>query len=157
MCVRAANVTEQGKVCRICSSLGNSKRNTQDGVSTEALLVLGAVELDHGAVNEALVSGVEAFECRADFIDDCVNSLLDTLTEVTVLVFVAKFVGLERTGGGTGWDCSAGKHAIFEQNLYFNGGVTARVENFACANGVNEGHSISLCDVFFVKKRGGNY
>jgi hypothetical protein len=142
--VGATNVTEERKVCRVCSSLGNSKRNTEDGVCAETLLVLGAVELNHGAIDEALVSSVEAFECWADFVDDGVDCLLNTLTEVTVLVFVAKFVCFESTGGCTGWDCSAGKHAIFEQNLYLNGGVTARVENFACANGVNEGHSVSL-------------
>jgi hypothetical protein len=91
---------------------GTGRRNAQDGVGAELGLVGGAVQVNHGLVDAALVGGVEAGQCRCDLVDDSVNRLLDTLAEVASLVSVAELNGLVFTGGGTGGNCRAADLAI---------------------------------------------
>lgn len=62
------------------TSLGNSKGNTEDGVSTKLALVLGTIELDHEFVNGLLVSDgdVGLNQSRADNLVDVLDGLQDT-------------------------------------------------------------------------------
>ncbi len=57
--VRAAQVLVQRQVSRSSSCIGHGQGNTQDGVGAELALVGRTVQVDHGLVDAALVSGVE--------------------------------------------------------------------------------------------------
>ena len=129
--VRAADVAEQIQASGLSSSLGNSHGNTQDCVSTQAGLVVGAVQLNHGLVNQTLVLSLEANNCVLNLLEHSADSLLDTLAQVTVSA-IAELVCLMNTGGGTGRNRSAAHSAVFQQHLNLNGRVTTGVQNFAC-------------------------
>ena len=58
--VGAAEVAEQRQAGRLGSGLGHRERDAEDGVGAELALVVGAVEAEHHAVDEALLAGVVA-------------------------------------------------------------------------------------------------
>jgi len=62
------------------SSLGNSERDTEDGVSTELTLVGGTIELDEKLINSLLFGNGDLGinELRANDIVNIGNSLEDT-------------------------------------------------------------------------------
>ena len=115
--VRAAQVLVQRQVGGGCGGVGNGQGDAEDGVGAELGLVGGAVQVDHGLVDAALVGGVEADQGRCDLVDDGVNGLLDTLAEVAALVAVAQLNGFVLAGGGTGRNGSAADLAVGEREL----------------------------------------
>jgi hypothetical protein len=73
-------------------------RYRQQGIGTEARLVVGAVEIDHGLVDEGLVLDVEADDGFADFCVDVLDCLQHALAQITRLVAVAQFDCLAAAG-----------------------------------------------------------
>ena len=57
--VGAAQILVEGKVCGLCGCLSDGQRNTQNCVSAEFALVVGAVQSNHGCINSTLISGVD--------------------------------------------------------------------------------------------------
>jgi hypothetical protein len=88
--------------CGFCNGHGNTK----NGVSTELLLVLGAIELVQESIDSGLVLDVDALldQGRSDGVVDVANSLGDTLATPLGLVSIAEFAGLMGAGGGAGRD-----------------------------------------------------
>ena len=62
------------------------------------------------------------------------------LPQVVALVAVAQFHGFVLAGGGARRHDGAAQSAAFQDYVRFNGGVAARVKNFARANGNNLSH-----------------
>ena len=110
--VRAAQVLVQRQVRGGGGCVGNGQGHAQDGVGAQLALVRGAVQVQHGLVDAALVGGVEAGQCRGDLVDDRVNGLLDTLAEVTALVAVTEFDGFVLAGGSPGRNGCAADLAV---------------------------------------------
>ncbi len=112
----------------------------------DALLVLGAVDLDEDLVDDALLARLDTFDRRSQLVDDGLDGLEDALAAVAALVAVAELVRLERTGGCTGRDGRPLHDAVVEEDLHLDGRVSARVENLACATA-----SISATDVLLAQ------
>jgi hypothetical protein len=69
--------------------------------------VFGAVEIDHGAVDEGLFGGVHAGDGGGDALDDVGDGLADALAGVAILT-VAQLEGFIGAGGGArGGDATA--------------------------------------------------
>ncbi|MNT27025.1 hypothetical protein D3C72_1626340 [compost metagenome] len=128
---RAAEVAVQRQAGFFCGSLGHGHRHRQHGVGAQAALVLGAVEVDQGAVQEGLLGGVQAHDGFGDFGVDVLDGLQHALAQVARLVAVTQFDGFARTGRGARRHCRTAHHAGFQQHVAFDGGVAARVENLA--------------------------
>ena len=141
--VRPTDVTEEREVSRVGSSFRDREAHAENGVSTKLLLVVGAVNLDHGGVDDALLAGVETNDGRLDVLDDIGDSLLNTLAEVTLLVAISKFVGLECSGRRSRRHSRAGSGVVVEQNLNLDGWVSARVENLSGVEGNDVSHEYS--------------
>ena len=71
--VGAADVAVQRQAQLVGRRLGHGQRHAEDGVGAEAGLVVGAVEVEHLAVDLALVEGVEAEQRLADLAVDVVD------------------------------------------------------------------------------------
>jgi len=115
----------------IIGSLCNRHRHCQHGVRAETRLVVGAVEFEQGLVEESLFRCIEAHDGFGDFGVDVFDRLQDALAAVSAGFAVTQFDRFARSGGRTGRDRSAAHRAGFEQHVAFDGGVAARVENFA--------------------------
>ena len=138
--VRAAQVLVQRQVGGRGGSVGNREGDAEDGVGAELALVGGAVKVDHGLVDAALVGRVETGQGRGDLVDDGVDGLLDALAEVAALVAVAQFNGLVFAGGGAGGNCCAADLAVGEQDFNFYGRVATGIEDFAGVDGIDKRH-----------------
>ena len=129
--VRATNVAEQFQASRISGCLGHRNGGTENGVGTQACLVRGSIQIDHGLVNEALVVGFDAVQCVSDLFVDVLNGLQHALTQVAVTA-VAQFVG--RVGDGE-------VGTVIKEYFTLDSGVAAGVQNLASENVHNSSHS----------------
>ena len=98
--VDAAEVAVERELERVGGGAGAGHGDGEDGVGAELGLVLGAVDGDHGGVDEALVGGVHAGEFGGEDGFDVFDGVEDALAEVVVLVAVAELDGLVLAGGG---------------------------------------------------------
>ncbi len=130
---------------------GGGHGDGEDGVGAELGLVVGAVDGDHGGVDEALVGGVHAGELGGEDGLDVFDGLEDAFAEVDGLVAVAQLDGLVLAGGGAGGDGGAADGSAVEDDVGFDGGVAAGVEDFACVDRDDLGH---VAPVVLVLERG---
>lgn len=81
------------------TSLGNSQRDTEDGVGTELGLVGGTIELVQESIDLGLVLDVKVLldQSRSNDIVDVVDGLGDTLAAPLGLVAISKLAGLVLT------------------------------------------------------------
>ena len=140
MCVGTADVAEQRQLGRLGRSARNGQGDAEDRVGAQSRLARRAVEVDERLVDEPLLAGLEPDQHRADLVEDRKHGLLDTLAAVAFLVAVAQLGGLERAGAGPARHCRPGDRAVIERDLDLDGGVAARVEDLAGADGVDARH-----------------
>ena len=100
----------------------------------------GAVERDHGRVDQALIGGVHAFQLRRNHGLHIGDGLQHALAQVVALVAVAQFHGFVLAGGGARGHDGAAQCAAFQNHVRFHGGIAARIQNLARANCNNLGH-----------------
>ncbi|BAC17851.1 conserved hypothetical protein [Corynebacterium efficiens YS-314] len=144
--VRATDVTEQGQTCGIRGGLGHSHGDTQDGVGAQAGLVLGAVQLDHGRIDETLIVGLQAGQLVADLLVDVLNSLENTLAQVTISA-VTQLVRLVDTGGRSGGNAGNAVGTVIQENLCLDGRVTAGIHDLASKYVHDFSHCGLLCQL----------
>ena len=118
---------------------GGGHGDGEDGVGAEGGFVVGVVELEHGGVEEALVGGVHAGELGGDDALDVIDGLENAFAEVVGLVVVAELDGLVLAGRGSGGDGGAAADVAFEDDVGFDGGIAAGVEDFAGGDGDDVG------------------
>ena len=92
--VGTAEVAVKGNLQVSSGSMGYGQRNTEDSVGTEVLLGGSAVKLKHLGVNLALLECAHADDGGSNHLVDVLNSLLDTLAQIAVLIAVAELQGL---------------------------------------------------------------
>ena len=98
--VGSAQVLVQRQIGGIGGSLGHSQRDSEDGVGAEAGLVLSPVQVQQHLVDDALLGGVEGFQCGGDDLVDGLHRLRHPLAEVPALIAVTALHGFEGPGGG---------------------------------------------------------
>lgn len=103
-------------------------------------LVGGAVQVEEGLVDDALLGRVDPEHLGGDGVDHRVDGVLHALALVPAVVAVAALDGLEGSGGGAGGNGGPGDGAVLQGDLDLHGGVAARVKDLAGANGLDAGH-----------------
>ena len=127
--VRATDVAIEGDVEVLSGSLSDGERYTEDSVSAEVTLGLGAIESDHLQVDLTLVQGAHAVELRCDDVVDVLYCLEDTLTEVATLVAVTELESFVFARGCTaGYSCTT-DDTTRKVYVYFYCGVPTGVED----------------------------
>ena len=101
------------------------ERDGEDGIGAQLGLGLGAVELEHDAVNRQLVEGVHAAERGKDFLGHVLDGLGDAFAAVSFLVAVAQFEGFVLAGAGARRHRRAAHRAAGKGNVNFHCGITA--------------------------------
>ena len=129
--VAAADVLVQGQVEVVGCGLCHGERYAEDGVGAEVALGVGAVELEHFLVDGNLVQSAHAAESLGDGAVDIGRCLEHALAHVAALVAVAELEGLVDAGRCARGNGSTAACAGLEDYVDFNGGVAARVKDFA--------------------------
>ena len=138
--VDAAEVAVERELERFGGGAGDGHGDGEDGVGAELGFVFGAVDGDHGGVDEALVGGVHAGEFGGEDGLDVFDGVEDAFAEVVVLVAVAEFDGFVLAGGGSAGNGGAAFGSAVEEDVGFDGGVSAGVEDFAGVDRDDLGH-----------------
>ena len=109
-----------------------------------SLLLVGVPSSSqHGVVELALLAGVHALQFGRDDLVDVVDRLQHAFAEIAPLVAVAQLQRFVLAGGGSAGNGSAAAGAAFQDDIGFNGRISAGVENFAGKNQFNFCHGIS--------------
>ena len=135
-----ANIGIKRQAARIGGGLGDGQADAEDGIGTQAALVLGAVQLDHGEVDIALVLGIDADQFLADVLVHRVHRLQHALAQIACLVAIAQLHSLMRAGGGTRGHSGAAKAAVFQQNVHLHRGIAPAIKDFAGVDVDDGGH-----------------
>ncbi len=136
----AAEVAVEREAALVRRRVGVGEGDGQDGVGAQPALVLRAVQLDHRAVHRTLVEGVLAGEAIGDLAVDVLHRLEDALTAVPALA-VSELVGLVDAGAGARGHGRAAVGSRGEEDLRFEGRVTARVQDLASVNADDFAHA----------------
>ena len=88
--VWSTDVTVEWDTEVVSGGLCTSKGHTKDGVGTKVLLGFGAIEFDHGSVDEDLFHDVGTDKFWGDDVVDVLNSLEDALATEVALIAIAK-------------------------------------------------------------------
>ncbi len=117
--------------------------DAEDRVGTELGLVRGSVELKHREIDDPLLIRVVAEDFFADDVEYVLDRCQDSLA-AEALATVTQLDGFESTRRGAGGDDGAAGCARVEDNLDLDGGVAARVEDFAGVDELNSCHGAAL-------------
>ena len=129
---------------------GHGHGDAEHGVGAELGLGLGAVEGDHGGIHGGLVAGIHADDRLGDQGIDVLDGLEGALAEIALLVAVAQFEGFIGAGRGAGGHGGAAEDAAGEDDIGFEGGIAAGIQDFAGMDGGNVEHGIFSCRLFKV-------
>ncbi len=129
--VESAKILVQGHSKRYCGGFGHSHGDTEDGIGAKAAFVRRSIQLNHGLVDRNLVQCIHAYQFRADFAVDIVDGLANAFAHVSGLFAIPQFDGFVSSSGCAGWDCGPAQRTVFQNHIYFNGGIATGIENFA--------------------------
>ena len=136
----AAEVAEERQRAGLRRGAADGHRDAEDRVRAELRLRLGAVEVDHEAVDLGLLARVHAEDLGRDRLVHVLDGLKDALAAVALLVAVAQLQRLARAGGCAGRHARAPRVAAFEETLDFDRRVAAGVEDFAGVDAFDRVH-----------------
>ena len=138
--VDTAQILVQGQTGIFSGCFGAGKADAQDGIGTKFAFIFGSIKAQERLVNLDLTGRFKANEGIADDVVDVIHSLQDAFTEVTVLIPVTQFHGFMNACGSTARNSSAADDAVIKEDLHFNGGVAAGIQDFSCADIFNKSH-----------------
>ena len=143
MRVRPAEIGIKRHTQRGRRRLRHRQRHPENGIGAQPPLVPGAVKLDHRPVNGDLIPRIHAAQPLGDLAIDSRHCLGDALAMITIGIIIAQLDGLMRAGGGAGGHGGAPPASVLENDIDFNGGIAAAVENFAAMDADDAGHGLS--------------
>ena len=135
----AADVAVERQAGGFGGGLRHSQRDTQDRVGTETLLVGGAVELDHRAIDLYLAFGLHAADRLEQFAVHRLDGAFHALTEIA-LAAIAQFDRLVGARGRAGRHRRAAHRSVFEDDIHFDSRIAPAVEDLASDNVDDGGH-----------------
>ena len=136
----AAEVRVERQAHLVGGGAGHGQRDTEDRVGAERRLVRRAVEVDHGLVDRGLLGRLHPFELGPDRLLDVLERALHALAAEPLGLAVAELHGLALAGRGAGGDGSPAPGPGLQGDLHFQGGIAARVEDFARVHAGDRGH-----------------
>jgi hypothetical protein len=151
----AAQVAIERQVLAGGRGVGHGQRDAQNGISAQPALVLGAVQLDHGLVDAALVGRRPANDSVGDLFIDRLDRTQNPLAAIALLVAVALLPRLMDTGRRAGGYHGPPFGAVIERYFDLHGRIAARIQNLAREHRFNVVHCDSPWLVNTLKSRCG--
>ena len=142
--VGAADVAVQRLIRGLGGSVQSGQGHAEDGVGAQTALVRGAVELDHGLIESALIGSVHADDLRSDLLVHGLDGVEHALALVNGLVAIATLPSLGFTGGSTGRNEAQALSTVIGVKNDLDGRVAAGIENLTRVNAFNYCHNYSL-------------
>ncbi len=130
----AAQISIERRHLRLRGGARGGHGDGQDRVRAQLGFVGRAVQLDHLAIDGALVFRVHAGDGRRDFLDDIRDGLARAFAQVALRIVIAQLDGFVLAGGGAGGNRGAAERTIGEKHVGFYSGIAARVQNLAAHN-----------------------
>ena len=134
----AAEIAVQRNARLFCRRASHRHTHRQHRVGAQAAFILGAIQVDQGAIQKSLLAGIQPQHGFGNFGVDVLHRLQYALAQITAFVAVAQLNRLTAAGRCAAGHCGTPHHAAFEQHIAFNSGVAAAVEHFT-ANNINNG------------------
>ena len=131
---RAAEVAVERKTGLFSRGAGNRHGNGENRVRAEAALVLRAIELNHRAVDVALIRRLNPEHRVRDVFVHVTDGLKHTLAAETLRILVAELDRFADAGRRAGRNRRAAHHAGLKPHIAFNGRVAAGIENLTADN-----------------------
>ena len=145
--IGAADVTIQRLTLIGRSGLGRGQRDPEDRVGAEPSLVGGAVEVDHDIVDDHLLGCLEAADGFQNFSLHVGDRREHAFAAEAGFVAVAQFDSLVRAGGRPGWHRDAAHGTGLKDDIDFDCGSSAAVEDFTGGDVGDSGHFSRLRSV----------
>ena len=92
---------------------------------------MDADELYGLALDRFLIAGIKADQLRGDLGVYIVDGFGHAFADIHFFVIVAKLAGFMLAGAGSAGDGGAADGAVFENDVHFDSGIAARIENLA--------------------------
>ena len=140
--VDAAESAEQGEAEVVRGRLGRRQGDGEHGVRSEAALVRGPVEVDHGEVDQPLVQRVETGDRVGDLTVDVGDGAAHAFAGVTIAA-VTELHRLADSRRGTRRRDGTAASAAVEQHLRLDGRVAAGVEDLTSDHVLDGAHDIA--------------
>ena len=141
---RAAKVAIERHADRQRRGARRSHRHGEERVGAELRLVWRAVELQHRRVDSQLVRGVATAEAGRDRLLDIPNGVPNAFAAVAVSLAVAQLDRLVLARAGAARNSRSAKGAVVENNVGFDGGIAAAIEDLAGVDVDDLGHDEGL-------------
>ena len=110
---------------------GGRQGNGQNGIGAQFALRLGAVEVEHDAIDRELIQGVHPFQFREDLFRHVLDRLGYAFAQVTFLVTVAQLECFVLAGARSGRNRGAPHRAPGQDDIDFHSWVPTRIEDLA--------------------------
>jgi hypothetical protein len=141
---RPAEVAVQRQVGDLCAASRRGKRYRKNGIRAKARLVGRSVQLDHQTVDAQLIGDVATDERRRNLVLDVAHRVLHALAAIPMRVAVAQLHGFVLAGARAARNRRAPHHAVRKDDVGFNRGVAAAVEDLAGFDRGNGDHDVAL-------------
>ena len=149
LCIGAADITIKGKTEQLSSGMSASQGHAEDRVGAQVLFERGAVQLEHGVVDQHLVGGIQTFDSGSQHFVDVFDRFEGALAEIALFVAVTEFQRFALAGGRTGGNDCTTLDTIVQQHFHFHGGVATAVQNFSSMNFNDFCHTFSPFKICF--------
>ena len=136
----AAEIAVQRNASFFGCRTGHGHAHGQQRVSAQTAFVFGAIQIDQRAIEKGLLRRIQPQHGLRDFGVDVLHRLEHTFAQITFFVAVAQLNGFATAGGSAAGHGGASHHAAFQQDVAFNSGIAAAVQNFAADNVNNCAH-----------------
>jgi hypothetical protein len=123
------------------------QRHGQNGIGAQVGFEIRAVRLEHPVIEPALILGVEADQKIAQRSVDVCDRFEHALAAVSFGVPVAQFHSFARSGGSAGRNRRPADHSGMQQHVRLDGGIAARIDDFAAADIDDTTHRKSPCRI----------
>ena len=133
-------ITPQRLIGILSSGMRHRERYGEQRIGTETTFVVRAIERNHAGIYVFLIARITLEQGCADHGVDVANRLQHALAEIALLVAIAKFDRLARTGRGTGGHSRATDGAAGEDHVRFYGGIAPRIDDLAGSDIDNAAH-----------------
>ena len=85
-------------------------------------------------IDRLLIARIEADQFRSDLGVDVLDGFQNAFAEIDFFVVIAEFDGFMLAGAGAAGDGGPAEGAVFENDVDFDRGIAARIENLAAVD-----------------------